>query len=277
MPQSIPSQSVPPTTQQRTPRRVGSLQAKRPALSTRATVASHWGPAGLSRVPLIAPCIGGLLLRRADAMDRRRSCISGRRGPGSRESFAGPQFATDSLRAADEHRIACAGGFGAAASASYRIERRRGGTANGQATQRPPYRLGEAGSAQPPLKITDRVTQRRMRRALLSRDHNLRQPAPAAECASGRGVSVREHGRHRLLPLGIGRTAHDRRLRRGFASRPTGSADSSAMNASNDARFSDGTRCSLQSRGGYGLCRSHRGMNAQPSANTERAFMPPFQ
>ena len=250
MQQSIQTEKVLQTTRQRPLRRVASPLAKRHKVSARAEFVSHLRYVGMARVPEIGICVDRFLLRRADAMNGCRSCISSHRRQGFHHSFADQQLVADSLLVASENRTACAGGVGAAAFVWYLIEHRHGRTTARNATQLSSSgRVNHARGVRPSLTITECATELQMRRVFLSGDHDLTRTAAVAEFASGLGVSVRERERNSLSHLGTGLATHYCRLCMGFTSWPTGSTDGSPMNISIEAGFSDGTRVSRQSKG----------------------------
>lgn len=233
---------------------------------------------GTTRVPMIGICTGSFVLCRAGVMKGHRSCVSWYHYRDFREMFPDHDAVTDRLFLTDHRRITCAGGAGAAALASHLIERHLGRTTAHKATEILLFdRPRSAADAQPHPLNPERVTEPRVRRALLLIEQNLTRPVSIVAIASELGVSVRQLERLCRLHLGMGPAAVYRRMRMRFAHWLIENSERPIMEVALEAGFNDGAHFAREFKRTYGVSPSRHRLSPRPAVGTERALTRVFE
>ena len=227
---------------------------------------------GATSIPLIGICTGSFILCRAGLMKGRRSCVSWYHYQDFREAFPGQEVIADRLFFADGPRITCAGGAGAAALATYLIERHLGRAVAQKASQVLLFDRPRSGSdAQPHPPLSETVAEPRVRRALLLMEQNFARPIAVAAVAAELGLSARQLERLCRQHVGMGPASLYRRLRMRYAHWLIENTDRSVTDIANEAGFADCAHFSRQFKDAYGLSPSTRRLQPQPAANGDAA------
>ena len=223
-------------------------------------------------VPLIGVCTGSFILCRAGLMKGRRSCVSWYHYQDFREAFPGQDVCADRLFLVDGPRITCAGGAGAAALATYLIERHLGPAAAQKASQVLLFDRPRSGSeAQPHPPLSETVSEPRVRRALLLMEQNLARPITVAAVASELGLSARQLERLCRQHVGMGPASLYRRLRMRYAHWLIENTDRKVTDIANEAGFADCAHFSRQFKDTYGLSPSIRRLKPQRALHGDAA------
>jgi len=231
------------------------------------TTARYLRAVAAARVPLIGVCTGSFVLCRAGLMKGRRTCVSWYHYQDFLQAFPDHEVVADRLFLADGPRITCAGGAGAAALATYLIERHLGRAVAQKASQvllfdRP--RSGSEAQPHPPLPGT--VHEPRVRRALLLMEQNLARPVGIACIAHELGVSVRQLERLCREQVGVAPATLYRQLRMRYAHWLIENTDRSVTDIAIEAGFADCAHFSRQFKDAYGTSPSTRRL--QPARPT---------
>jgi len=212
-----------------------------------------------TRVPLIGICTGSFILCRAGLMRGRRSCVSWYHYQDFIEAFPDHEVVADRLFLVDGPRITCAGGTGAAAMATYLIERHLGPAAAHKASQVLLFDKPLSGSdTQPHPPLSETVSEPRVRRALLLMERNLTRPVAIAGIARELGMSVRQLERLCCEHVGFGPASLYRQLRMRYANWLIENTDRSITEIAIEAGFADCAHFSRQFKDAYGLPPSTR-------------------
>jgi transcriptional regulator GlxA family with amidase domain len=210
-------------------------------------------------VPLIGVCTGSFVLCRAGLMKGRRTCVSWYHYQDFLQAFPDHQVVADRLFLADGPRITCAGGAGAAALATWLIERHLGRAVAQKASQVLLFERPRAGSeAQPHPPLRETVREPRVRRALLLMEQNLARPVTIATIAHELGVSVRQLERLCREQVGVAPATLYRQLRMRYAHWLIENTDRSVTDIAIEAGFADCAHFSRQFKDAYGLSPSTR-------------------
>ena len=212
-----------------------------------------------ARVPLIGVCTGSFVLCRAGLMKGRRTCVSWYHYQDFLEAFPDHEVVADRLFLADGPRITCAGGAGAAALATWLIERHLGRAVAQKASQVLLFERPRSGSeAQPHPPLPETVREPRVRRALLLMEQNLARPVAIATIAQELGVSVRQLERLCREQVGVAPATLYRQLRMRYAHWLIENTDRSVTEIAIEAGFADCAHFSRQFKDAYGLSPSTR-------------------
>jgi transcriptional regulator GlxA family with amidase domain len=157
-------------------------------------------------VPLVGICTGGFALARAGLMRGRRCCISWFHRDELAAEFPDMTIVADELYVFDGDRITCAGGTSVVHLASRLVERHVGvGRSRKGLRVMLEEHARDARSPQPPPAVPglDRVTDHRVRRAMLLIERGLDRSTPLTEIASAVGATVRHLGRLFVAEAGV--------------------------------------------------------------------------
>ncbi|RFB79742.1 GlxA family transcriptional regulator [Methylovirgula sp. 4M-Z18] len=159
--------------------------------------------ANAAQVPLIGICTGAFILAECGLLQGRRACVSWFHYHDFRERFPEIGVMADRLFFVDGSRITCAGGAGAADVAAFLVERHLGRAAKQKAMQVLQIERARGPSdPQPRNPFEARVTDKRVRRALLLMEQNLGRPKKIRTIASQCGITPRGLERLFLAELG---------------------------------------------------------------------------
>jgi len=232
---------------------------------------------GATGVPLIGICTGSFILCRAGLMQGRRSCVSWYHYQDFLSAFPHHEVVADRLFLVDGPRITCAGGAGAAALATYLIERHLGRALAQKASQVLLFDRPRAGSeAQPHPPLSQTVSEPRVRRALLLMEQNLTRPIAIVSVAEQLGVSMRQLQRLCQEHVGMGPALLYRRLRMRYANWLIENTDRSVTDIALEAGFADCAHFSRQFKDAYGLSPSTRRRKPRPRADSDAAHVRVF-
>lgn len=211
--------------------------------------------AAAARVPLVGICTGGFVLARAGLMGGRRCCVSWFHRDELAAEFPGMSVVADELYVFDRDRITCAGGTSVVHLASQLVERHVGaGHSRKGLRVMLEDRARSARSPQPPQPFPglERVTDPRIRRAMLLMERQLSAPITATEIAAKAGVTVRQLSRlfHAETGLSPARFREAMRIERA-RSAVTGTHDTVTRIAA-DLGFADAAHLSRSYRRHYG-------------------------
>ncbi|MBS0364671.1 MAG: helix-turn-helix domain-containing protein [Proteobacteria bacterium] len=228
------------------------------------TTGRYLREAAAAGVPLLGICTGSFILCRTGLMKGRRSCVSWYHYRDFLEAFPDQPVIADRLFLADGPRVTCAGGAGAAALATWLIEKHLGRAAAHKASQvmlfdRPPA----GGDAQPHPPLSEVVSEPRVRRALLLMEQNLARPVTVASIAAQLGLSARQLERLCRTHVATGPAALYRRLRMRYAHWLIENTDRSVTDIANEAGFADCAHFSRQFKDAYGEPPSTRRLQPQ--------------
>jgi transcriptional regulator GlxA family with amidase domain len=186
-------------------------------------------------------------------MAGRRTCVSWYHYQDFLEAFPGHDVVADRLFVADGDRITCAGGAGTADLAGYLIERHLGWSVAQKASQVLLFeRTRAGGEAQPHPPMSERVTDPRVRRALLLMEQNLAQPLSIAYVAEKLALSTRQLERLFHTTLGMSPAGAYRNLRLRYAHWLIGNTDRSVTQIAHESGFADCAHFSRQFKETYG-------------------------
>ena len=232
-----------------------------------ATTLEYLRTAAARRIPLIGICTGGFVLARAGLMTGRRCCVSWFHRDELAAEFPDMRVVADELYVFDGDRITCAGGTSVVHLASQLVERHvgPGHSAKGlrvMLEERP--RSARSPQPSPTIPGLDRISDVRVRRAMLLIERQLSKPLASAEVAAAAGTTVRQLSRlfHRDTGLSPGQFREALRLHRA-RSAVTGSRERIAHVAA-EFGFADAAHFSRSYRKHYGVT---------PTADRRRAAM----
>ena len=215
-------------------------------------------------VPLVGTCTASFVLCRAGLMKGRTSCVSWYHYQDFIEEFPTHAVVADRLFVEDGNRITCAGGAGTAAVATHLIERHLGRATAQKASQVLLFDRERSGSeAQPRPPLYARVSEPRVRRALLLMEQNLARPIAIPVVAAELGLSMRQLERLCRTHTGLSPASIYRELRMRYARWLVENTDRSVTEIAIDAGFADCAHFSRQFKDAYGLSPSSRRMNPQ--------------
>lgn len=204
-------------------------------------------------VKLIGMCTGSFILCRAGLMKGRKVCVSWYHYQDFLDEFPDHDVVADRLFVADGDRITCAGGAGTADLASHLIERHLGWSVAQKASQVLLFdRTRAGGDAQPHPPMSEKVSDPRVRRALLLMEQNLAGPLPIAQVAEKLGLSTRQFERLCHTTLGMSPASAYRKLRLRYAHWLIGNTDRSVTEIAHAAGFADCAHFSRQFKETYG-------------------------
>jgi transcriptional regulator GlxA family with amidase domain len=157
------------------------------------------------RVPLIGICTGTFALAEAGLLAGHSACVSWYHLDEFRERFPDVPASAERLFRIDRNRITCAGGAGAADLAADLVRRHVGPSAVTKALQVLQIeRAREAKEPQPRVPLGCRVSDARVKRALLIMEQSVAAPLTVGAIAEEAGVSRRHL--ERLIWETTGRT-----------------------------------------------------------------------
>ncbi|HEY2660888.1 MAG TPA: GlxA family transcriptional regulator [Caulobacteraceae bacterium] len=204
-------------------------------------------------VKLIGMCTGSFILCRIGLMKGRRTCVSWYHYQDFLDEFPDHDVVADRLFLADGDRITCAGGAGTADLASHLIERHIGWSVAQKASQVLLFdRTRGGGEAQPHPPMSEKVSDPRVRRALLLMEQNLARPLPIAHVAEKLALSTRQFERLCHTTLGMSPASAYRHLRLRYAHWLIGNTDRSVTEIAHEAGFADCAHFSRQFKETYG-------------------------
>lgn len=204
-------------------------------------------------VKLIGMCTGSFILCRIGLMKGRRTCVSWYHYQDFLDEFPDHDVVADRLFVADGDRITCAGGAGTADLASHLIERHIGWSVAQKASQVLLFdRTRSGGEAQPHPPMSEKVSDPRVRRALLLMEQNLARPLPIAHVAEKLSLSTRQFERLCHATLGMSPATAYRHLRLRYAHWLIGNTDRSVTEIAHEAGFADCAHFSRQFKETYG-------------------------
>ncbi len=204
-------------------------------------------------VKLIGMCTGSFILCRIGLMKGRRTCVSWYHYQDFLDEFPDHDVVADRLFLADSDRITCAGGAGTADLASHLIERHIGWSVAQKASQVLLFdRTRGGGEAQPHPPMSEKVSDPRVRRALLLMEQNLARPLPIAHVAEKLSLSTRQFERLCHTTLGMSPATAYRHLRLRYAHWLIGNTDRSVTEIAHEAGFADCAHFSRQFKETYG-------------------------
>ena len=216
-------------------------------------------------VKLVGLCTGSFILCRIGLMERRKSCVSWYHYQDFLDEFPDHDVVADQLFVADGDRITCAGGAGTADLACHLIERHIGWSAAQKASQVLLFdRARAGGEAQPHPPMAEKVSEPRVRRALLLMEQNLAVPLPIAHVAEKLGLSTRQFERLCHATLGVSPATAYRRMRLRYAHWLIGNTDRSVTDIAHAAGFADCAHFSRQFKETYGSSPSGQRRMAEP-------------
>lgn len=216
-------------------------------------------------VKLVGLCTGSFILTRAGLMKGRTACVSWYHYQDFIDEFPDQAVVADRLFMADGDRITCAGGAGTADLASHLIERHIGWSVAQKASQVLLFdRTRGGGEAQPHPPMSDKVSDPRVRRALLLMEQNLAGPLPIAQVADKLGLSTRQFERLCHSALGMSPATAYRRLRLRYAHWLIGNTDRSVTEIAHAAGFADCAHFSRQFKETYGSSPSGQRRRSEP-------------
>jgi transcriptional regulator GlxA family with amidase domain len=223
-------------------------------------------------VPLIGMCTASFVLCRAGLMKGRTCCVSWYHHQDFLQEFPDHSVVADRLFIEDGNRITCAGGAGTAAVATHLIERHLGRAVAQKASQVLLFDRERSGSeAQPRPSLYDRVSEPRVRRALLLMEQNLARPIAIPVVAGELGVSMRQLERLCRAHTGFSPASIYRHLRMRYARWLVENTDRSVTEIAIDAGFADCAHFSRQFKDAYGLSPSTQRLRPNGSAVTGAA------
>ncbi|MEP7246402.1 MAG: GlxA family transcriptional regulator [Gammaproteobacteria bacterium] len=215
-------------------------------------------------VRLVGTCTASFVLCRAGLMKGRTSCVSWYHYQDFLEEFPNHPVVADRLFVEDGDRITCAGGAGSAAVATHLIERHLGRAVAQKASQVLLFDRERSGSeAQPRPPLYARVSEPRVRRALLLMEQNLARPIAIPVVAEELGLSMRQLERLCRTHTGLSPASIYRQLRMRYARWLVENTDRSVTEIAIDAGFADCAHFSRQFKDAYGLSPSNRRLNPQ--------------
>ena len=212
----------------------------------------------LNRAAEAGPRLGGLgtgsfILCRIGLMEGRTACVSWYHYQDFLDEFPDQPVVADRLFVADGDRITCAGGAGTADLACHLIERHIGWSAAQKASHVLLFDRARAGAeAQPHPPMSEKVSEPRVRRALLLMEQNLAAPLAVSDIAGRLGLSTRQFERLCHATLGVSPATAYRRMRLRYAHWLIGNTDRSVTDIAHAAGFADCAHFSRQFKETYG-------------------------
>ena len=214
---------------------------------------------------LVGLCTGSFILCRIGLMQGRRACVSWYHYQDFLDEFPDHEVVADQLFVADGDRITCAGGAGTADLACHLIERHLGWSVAQKASQVLLFdRARAGGEAQPHPPMAEKVSEPRVRRALLLMEQNLAVPLPIAHVAEKLNLSTRQFERLCHSTLGVSPATAYRRMRLRYARWLIGNTDRSVTDIAHAAGFADCAHFSRQFKETYGASPSGQRRIAEP-------------
>ncbi len=159
---------------------------------------SYLADAASRRIPLVGICTGGFVLARAGLMRGRKCCISWFHRSDLEIEFPDLEVVADRLFVVDRDRITCAGGTSVIHLASHLVDKYLG---TGRSTKglrvmlEDRVRLASSPQPLPSIPGLDKVTDARVRRAMLSIERDLGSPQSMNALACATGISSRQLNR----------------------------------------------------------------------------------
>lgn len=219
-----------------------------------------------ARVPLIGVCTGGFVLARAGLMAGRRSCVSWFHRNDFALEFPDLDAVSDRLFVVDGDRITCAGGTSVIHLASHLVERHVGSGRADKGLRIMIEERARSASAPQPLPTTlpiERVTDARIRRAVLTMERRVEHPLPIAALASAAGLCPRQFARLFRRETGLSPIAFRDVLRLVRARRLIEETDLPLAQVAFRCGFSDMSYLSRRFRAHYGVSPSSLRMPAR--------------
>jgi len=228
------------------------------------STAQYLREAAAAGVPIVGTCTASFILCRTGLMKGRTSCVSWYHYQDFIEEFPSHTVVADRLYVEDGNRITCAGGAGTAAVATHLIEKHLGRATAQKASQVLLFDRERSGSeAQPRPPLYARVSEPRVRRALLLMEQNLARPISIPIVADELGLSMRQLERLCRQHTGLSPASIYRQLRMRYARWLVENTDRSVTEIAIDAGFADCAHFSRQFKDAYGLSPSNRRLNPQ--------------
>lgn len=202
-------------------------------------------------VPLVGLCTGSFILCRAGLMQGRTACVSWYHIRDFTEEFPDHRAVADRMFLVDGDRITCSGGGGSADLATHLIERHldHGNALKArQVMLLDRARQGSDMQPHPPLDdhVAGRVTDERVRHALLLMEQRLSDPMPIHELAARLKLSTRHIERLFRESVGAKPCAVYRTMRLRHAHWLLENTRRSITSIAIDTGFSDGAHFSRQ-------------------------------
>lgn len=185
-------------------------------LDVSAAIEATLQTAARAGVPLIGLCTGSFVLARAGLMRGRRACISWLHKDQLAAEFPDLTVVADTLFEIDRDRITCAGGTGVIHLASQLVDRHLGAghSAKGLRIMLEDHpRRGNTPQPPPTIVGLEKVTDPRVRRAMLSIERSLDRRVPMELAATNVGVTLRQLNRLFYAAVGLSPSAFAHRLR----------------------------------------------------------------